>query len=1094
MTTAAGEVSAQVALSLSSVAVSAVGLAVLRHTRPSRANLGGVSRVYVYRVLGVMGALLNFIGLMLGALPWLQRTYSEDEGKFFLMIQCTLAVACWLIDRTMYGYVKPVHSVGCAIVWFGSTLVEWAGPRPWDSMLTGLSGQASGCDGGYRSPFLIYAATWLTGIMFGTLFLLTVEGVCGSDNDRGDEAESALSDAQSLAGLGAQHSDGRRALRRKMLPIIYGLTTSMSCILLASGTANTDMAAVSFGAILMVVAVVCAWQWLWTLELPLALWGCVSQCFWCILRLVQSHLFFRDFRWNPHSEEGLLIVWKWPGVPLFLLGFFVISFVMIIFVLTPDDNLGVPVPSKDAVLPRNTRHASVESDGGHSDATRRTKSDGGRRARPGCLLLVRVVQWVLFVIMAGSFYLGMTRRILDFEYALPDVQWVQGQSEVADGNQPSEATKEREAAGKSYLQLITTLYDKRLPCSAIVISFNTVVRAPMQFGSFLAVVVGLPCGVHPGLLLKLQAAFVVGQASGWFCNIYVLVFLAAFLNKTGPSGTMDLTTHLGQGFWWFLLYSTVGLLIACSFIMFPETGAVQVQDIALEDEVIANGMAKSRRGSKEKSISTMASICSEEGHSDSDSDGGTCSSEAKSGLVFASFVTLLVIILFSMYLGFTRPFLDFDYRISGVIIKKGVPSVLQLLEEITEMYWGIAYLAMVTLVAVPIAWVSCCAFGLLQENDEPDAVADFVSTLEKGLRPWVHLDLWAVSTLVIYYIVTSRNKATVEICAHFPSYPVSIISICVLFGASKVLVLFPDLALRARVPARKEGVDIGLPGGAWLWSTAVLVTFIFWILFLYFHGPGVAQDIRSLNDVNRMMSIFVQTANIKLKEKIPQSAGDCESFWLSRVDSGKELYSDTERKRVFMLACRGNKPLANVNKGSMSGAAQWATGLDTLQLDTMEVQRPHNVTAVAQEWTAEISGKFTGLHVHMKVDLDNKPWFDDYMCCNNPFHFKLRLSATCVQGQGFQGVSLSVPHLDPIEFQHQVDLVTQDPGITSSYQVNYGSNAAVEENIMDFLTLKKGSLLVKNADGSSNNALEDVAKVLDEIFQMNTGHLCPRTY
>merc|ERR1712232_772636 len=100
-------------------------------------------------------------------------------------------------------------------------------------------------------------------------------------------------------------------------------------------------------------------------------------------------------------------------------------------------------------------------------------------------------------------------------------------------------------------------------------------------------------------------------------------------------------------------------------------------------------------------------------------------------------------------------------------------------------------------------------------------------------------------------------------------------------------------------------------------------------------------------------------------------------------------------------------------------------------------------------------------------------WLDDYMCCNNPFHFTLLASATCTIGQGFSNVQLEVTHIDPIEFKHNVTIKSTATEATW-YSINYGSNDAVEQTLRNLMTLKEGHLMVENADGSATNALETV--------------------
>ena len=123
------------------------------------------------------------------------------------------------------------------------------------------------------------------------------------------------------AGLGAgvwstaPISDPPLAFGRKHLePLGRAVFVHPRGFVFASGVERDVIGWVIWGAVLLVVAVVCAWQWLWCLDLPLVLWALLSQNIATLLRLVQGHLIFRDFRWDPETEVGPLIVWQRMGI------------------------------------------------------------------------------------------------------------------------------------------------------------------------------------------------------------------------------------------------------------------------------------------------------------------------------------------------------------------------------------------------------------------------------------------------------------------------------------------------------------------------------------------------------------------------------------------------------------------------------------------------------------------------------------------------------------------------------------------------------------------------------------------------------------
>eukprot|EP00928_Gymnodinium_smaydae_P004889 TRINITY_DN11678_c0_g1_i2.p1 TRINITY_DN11678_c0_g1~~TRINITY_DN11678_c0_g1_i2.p1 ORF type:complete len:1096 (-),score=179.93 TRINITY_DN11678_c0_g1_i2:128-3415(-) len=1058
-----------------SVLASTIALATLRATRPSRTSAWRrPGQVYLSRLMGALGALLLFVGQALSSLPWLLGVWTEDDGKFASIIQCTLVLTCWAIGWLLpgEGIADHVTSAGCALVWFGSTLVEWAGPRPYDSMMVGLRGQIAGCDGGYRTPFLIYAPVWLTGLTFGSLILVCSQMSCGgydSDYDAEHMVDRSMSFASSCGKAPARlrkRLQRNRYLRLRLLPIVYGLATSMSCLALASGAALNALGGVAFGACLIAIAVLCAWHGLWSLELPVALWGLLSQNFSTLLRLVQGHLVFRDFRWSPELEQGFFVVWKWPGVWFFLLGFHLIVAVAVIFMLAPERE-----EAAEEYRGEDGKHDHIEES--HMPAKSRRPIGPSRP-------LVRMVQWALFAAWLIFFYLGVTRTILDFQYGLPEVQWISSNEPLKPVDYATDAAGEasaetvRRTAGKSYVQLITALYDKRLPCSAMVIAFNTVVRAPLQFLTFLAVKLQPPF-LQVDLLPFLQGTFLIGQAPNWFANVFVLILLVASFNLTGPTGVTELHLYLGSGFWYFLIYATISLLVGLTFQLFPETGALSsssdpgpAAELQLDAEHEADDEASS-------SDQEDASLLSTQSH------GGV-------PLMFIFVIAVLVVLIaVSLYVGLTKPFLNFDYRISGVVVRRAEPALYELFETIGDTYAFLQSLAYVTIMGMFVVWVPLLVYNIVLASKGFER--GIFEVFELLARPWVLVDLWATAPFVLYYIFTSRNKAPVEVCAHLPENPVGLAAIGVLLVASKGIKYIAGIAF-PRSKAERGSRLIRLPGGNVVWAMAACATLAAWSMVLYFHGPPAQPDIRDRETMNYAMSAMDQTFNVQMQHKLPHSAGDCNAYWASRVQEGKELYGDMAAYKVFMKGCRGTKPLARVAEGSTSVEASWATGLNSLQVTGAKLNRPVNVSAVAQRWSLALSGMFTDLHIHMKVDLNGKPWVNDYMCCSGAFHFAILASATCIRGRGFGGVDLTVTQVDRIEFQHQV-AVSNLPDDKTSYQVDYGSSDAVEKAIRKFLTLKNGQLIMKNADGSVIDALRFAGNTLKEIFLTNTGHHCP---
>jgi len=388
---------------LGSVILNTAGLAILRGTRPGDLR-GKVDRLPC-ALFGVFGLLLHYAGLVFSITPWLLVSDQADEGKLAAILNSTLVLSCWFIERLQSKGqgMNPLHGCGCAVVWFGSTLIEWAGPRPYDSMMAGLSSQVAGCDGGYRSPFLIYAAVWLTSTLFGALFLCCAKP--GSGSKVSSNSTSSEEDEQSVSRTSRELEKleefrNEWVLRRKVLPFIYGFAISMSCLVFASGVARDVMGWVLFGAALLGIAAACSWQWLWYLELPLCLWALVSQSASSILRLTQSHLVFRSFRWSSTTERGLLVVWQWPGVWFFLLGVFLIACVMALHITSQVE----PRDGEDQA----PRESQLEMKDDESSCT-------------GPRLAIGAVQFILLIMTMYLYFIGITRPLMSTHFETPEV-------------------------------------------------------------------------------------------------------------------------------------------------------------------------------------------------------------------------------------------------------------------------------------------------------------------------------------------------------------------------------------------------------------------------------------------------------------------------------------------------------------------------------------------------------------------------------------------------------------------------------------------------------------------------------------------------
>jgi hypothetical protein len=617
------------------------------------------------------------------------------------------------------------------------------------------------------------------------------------------------------------------------------------------------------------------------------------------------------------------------------------------------------------------------------------------------------------------------------------------------------------------------------------------------------------------------------QATLRFGNPMVMMLLVALLNFSGP-GASYFQTKFRSGFWFYNLYCLVSLILA---LMLEVDADRPRGKLRMDKEPLCGvcpGSDRSHRefrggGEKGTKANTLEdSVTNLTSRSTSDCGGGDARSDeedsgsgsgsdnerdARSMLtaLFAGGAVFLVVGIAAMYVGLTRPFLYFEYRISGVVVDTTSPTLIELWRNILQTNVWLGHIAAITLIYVMFLWLPLLAVSIVATRRGPASAfspaAWNIRWTEKLVRPWAMGHIWAMSVLCVLYMLKARNRMIFEVCAHFPARPdgfiaLFIMGVCVyiLHALAKLLCISPERDIQTLA---KSGMP-RLPGGSLVWGLGPSFTFWFLFAMFYRHGPVPSPKIKDLDDVNSVLSRFIPLENEELKKMLPYAAGSCEDLWEFQSQPGQSLYSGDAT--AWKADCLGHHPLAETTEDSgmgeaMNVKAKWATGLDTLELTRFEVVPPTNIIGDSQRWTVQIGALFTDLHVYIKVMLGDEVFIPTApMCCNNPFHFTLQLSAVCEKGVGFGHVELEVLDMDKIEFVHSVQAQSQRPGEATSYQVNYGRSGVVDKALRKFMSLKMGRIVISNHDGTTDDPLESMGSVLDHIVQLNTGHHCLRSY
>jgi len=982
---------------------------------------------------GAFGALLLYCGLVLGELPFLMGVSAEDEGKAAAFVQNLLVLVCWLVERLLLtGQPLPLtQSVSCALVWFAAMLIDWAGPTPYDDVTLGLASQIAGCDGGYRSPFILYATVWVTGLIFGTLLLCFEEA--GHFLAEGEDAESPEAKAPPL--------------RRKALPILYGLATSMSCILFATGSATNDMTWVVSGVLLLVISVLCAWNWLWRLEMNLASFGALFHGFAVALRAVQNHAVFRDLRWDPEDQHGILVVYEFPGLQLFMFGMLVMFASLQFYLYTCNWKEWRSLESQDDQTGHEGGYSyNVVKDLGTSD----DKDDEGSQACAGSYWW----QWILLPLCILCQIIGVHVPLIYTECILPNVTWVH---DDADGYRVSQ--------GESYIDVIRWLYQRQLPCSAFVAAYNAMLLPPLQF--LMIFLILLNPAFIPGDLRQSMQTYVMTLAPMRFTQPSIMMLVVGIASLPIEHQHPDNIRYGGyftNGYWFFLSYCVANLVLAWS---------VQPTDLLPKPE----GLLKACKSVKGRDPSLMKHSG---GYRDYDAElsEGSGPENLHPNPPVPFLLATAALVVAGIWVALTYPYLEFEFRIAGVAIHRVTPTVLDLWWSIGSVSWFLMCFSACTVILLPSLWVVllCCRL-------QPDSSFGWA---EHWLRPWVMCHIWAASLVLVYYIVMARNQNTMEVCASFPSLPL---------GPAGILAMgLGAYALLHAAKAQSGPAHASLPpGGAPLWLGGPAMTILALGTFLSTHGPLHHAKPKDLEDVNLHLHHMVGLLNQHLRKDVTETFGDCSALWNLRVKEGEVSSSSQWAKYAD---CSGTTPLLQretevgpaTSKHRMKLEALWAKGVNSLELETLQLRRPPDLWQVDQLWHLGIRAAFADLHVFMNVFVDGKEWYSGNVCCDEPFHFELQVTVQCRQGLGFDAMELNLLHMDKVVLAHNAALLSGPAWAAAASEA--GRRELVKKVVEDFVSLKTGRLLLRNLENKSAKARQIASDVLSDVVELNTGEIC----
>eukprot|EP00434_Breviolum_minutum_P027894 symbB.v1.2.024677.t1/scaffold2350.1/size109873/7 len=662
---------------------------------------------------------------------------TDNEGKVAALLGNFLILACWLVERFWLSDapLPAIQSAICVVIGLACSIIDWAGPTPYDDMRLGFASQTAGCDGGFRSPFVLYVSVWVTGLVFGTLLLFLEDGAIFSCGDR----------RPCMTGL---------PIRKKALPIVYGLATSMSCVLFATGSASNDMSWVTAGVLLLVISVLCSWDFLWYLDMNLATFGALFHGSATGLRAIQNHAIFRDLRWDPADAHGILVAYEYPGLQIFMFGLFLMFLSLQLYIYTchwPEWKGNIAEESTDHVY--DPLQQQKPKDMGRNTFDYDLPGSGSRWW-----------QWILLPTCIICQIIGVHVPLIYTECVLPKLTWFH---DDPDGYKVSE--------GESYIDVIQWLYQRKLPCSALVAAYNAMLLPPLQF--LMIFLILLHPRFLPAELRKSMQNYVMTLAPMRFTQpsiMMLVVGVASLPMENQHPDNIQYGGHFTSGYWFFLTYCITNLVLAWS---------VQPPELPKKHE--ATPRKKLRRDPMlHLELKKHWQMEESDEHSDESLQG------SRASLAVTVPLAMGVGIATCIWVALTNPYLEFEFRIAGVVIHRVTPTVLDLWYSIGSVNHFLMCYCAATLIVFPFFWLVLLCTRLASQRPG----------LEPVLRPYVMCHIWAASLVLIYYIVTARNKNTMEVCASFPKVPIAPVAI-VLMGVGTFTLIHLAKALHHQMPA-----------------------------------------------------------------------------------------------------------------------------------------------------------------------------------------------------------------------------------------------------------------------------------------------------
>merc|ERR1719387_2814608 len=150
------------------------------------------------------------------------------------------------------------------------------------------------------------------------------------------------------------------------------------------------------------------------------------------------------------------------------------------------------------------------------------------------------------------------------EVTLPHAMWVNGDKAISKFDKSMDSGGKQLTSTRSYIDMISSFYDSRLPCSALFVAWNGVILPPLQFVGILIVLLQ-PTFMSDGMLQMVRKELAKRAMFRFVSPMYLMV-LVGFLNLSGPEGALfdalGFGASFGRGFYFFVFYWVMSHILA----------------------------------------------------------------------------------------------------------------------------------------------------------------------------------------------------------------------------------------------------------------------------------------------------------------------------------------------------------------------------------------------------------------------------------------------------------------------------------------------------------------------------------------------------